>query len=613
MSGDSSNGLIELGTNSSHLKINYEEGDTYTHLNSQYLYLNGHEGLYLNSDRESIFMNAGYDVQVNAGDYIDLNAGSEASISVSDGASTMLIDDSATEIRVANNLSSFALQSDLTETIINNGAASTYLDTEKAETIVNHGEASFALHSVDGGSTNFAVNIGHFTADIPLSQMVFNRSGLTLHSRDSYNQITFTTQNSSTGATEGMLNLFVRKESRDIVDGRSINRGTALVVEDSGKRQIAFYGESGRITGVFFQPESMSSVNGGIIQGRGAITIANNGQTTANSNSLIDRISQNRDTAAIAINTYMDDSFIHPYVSHRYDNRYNYFRVDPAFISVMNDIKITSRGGARLSEALPNYILKGIYELSNSYGAGGWPCSRGTEGQENCSFSVPYYSKKALGLSSGGWEFNCGEKDNGAESSHPITAGGGKCSGLKGDPGKAYQDFTSSEKRVTFSYDRNKDGGIYDINEYYECPENTFCWAHPFMGMVPAPGRWVKYSVKNKSDETLYAQDEGVCPDGYQAVITVTPAVFELGKVQFVNSEKRPYNASVSYNPGWQNYASANIADVTGLMQMSTKLGLVVDQIKIGSTNFLAGWRVAMGTVTPVSTDINSDGYIWNA
>ncbi len=37
------------------------------------------------------------------------------------------------------------------------------------------------------------------------------------------------------------------------------------------------------------------------------------------------------------------------------------YLLDPAYTSVMNDIRLTSRGGARLSEVLPDYINKGIY------------------------------------------------------------------------------------------------------------------------------------------------------------------------------------------------------------------------------------------------------------
>lgn len=36
------------------------------------------------------------------------------------------------------------------------------------------------------------------------------------------------------------------------------------------------------------------------------------------------------------------------------------YKVDPAFTSLMNDIRLTSRGGARLSDILPNYITKAI-------------------------------------------------------------------------------------------------------------------------------------------------------------------------------------------------------------------------------------------------------------
>ena len=37
--------------------------------------------------------------------------------------------------------------------------------------------------------------------------------------------------------------------------------------------------------------------------------------------------------------------------------------LDPQYTSVMNDIKIMSRGGAKLSEILPNYILKEVKTL----------------------------------------------------------------------------------------------------------------------------------------------------------------------------------------------------------------------------------------------------------
>ncbi len=47
--------------------------------------------------------------------------------------------------------------------------------------------------------------------------------------------------------------------------------------------------------------------------------------------------------------------------------QYDYYMVNPAYTSVMNDIKLTTRGGARLSDILPDFINKGIYIANNTY------------------------------------------------------------------------------------------------------------------------------------------------------------------------------------------------------------------------------------------------------
>lgn len=57
--------------------------------------------------------------------------------------------------------------------------------------------------------------------------------------------------------------------------------------------------------------------------------------------------------------------------------RYDHYMVDPAYTSVMHDIKLTSRGGARLSDILPDFINKGIYVTDNSYGEGTTPKESG--------------------------------------------------------------------------------------------------------------------------------------------------------------------------------------------------------------------------------------------
>lgn len=49
------------------------------------------------------------------------------------------------------------------------------------------------------------------------------------------------------------------------------------------------------------------------------------------------------------------------------DSYYDKFEVNPAYTSVMHDIKLTTRGGARLSDILPDFINKGIYVVDNTY------------------------------------------------------------------------------------------------------------------------------------------------------------------------------------------------------------------------------------------------------
>lgn len=49
------------------------------------------------------------------------------------------------------------------------------------------------------------------------------------------------------------------------------------------------------------------------------------------------------------------------------NEKYDAYQVNPAYTSVMHDIKLTTRGGARLSDILPDFINKGIYVIDNTY------------------------------------------------------------------------------------------------------------------------------------------------------------------------------------------------------------------------------------------------------
>ena len=65
----------------------------------------------------------------------------------------------------------------------------------------------------------------------------------------------------------------------------------------------------------------------------------------------------------------------HSVLEPRYASASNYdsgtkidrYMVNPAYTSVMHDIKLTTRGGARLSDILPDFINKGIYIVNNTY------------------------------------------------------------------------------------------------------------------------------------------------------------------------------------------------------------------------------------------------------
>ena len=58
------------------------------------------------------------------------------------------------------------------------------------------------------------------------------------------------------------------------------------------------------------------------------------------------------------------------------------YEVNPAYTSIMHDIKLVSRGGARLSDILPDFINKGIYLVDNTYPAYGYKCNTANGDQQ---------------------------------------------------------------------------------------------------------------------------------------------------------------------------------------------------------------------------------------
>ena len=370
---------------------------------------------------------------------------------------------------------------------------------------------------------------------------------------------------------------------------------TGTIDEATYKPSVHLNVESGRVSAGFFQPNKIM-LNDGLadpVRNRLRLEINDNDDTGETK-----VISTAYTGSNAAVDIKMSADVQAPYKFHSAQDNHTYyqrFRVDPAFISVMNDIKLTSRGGARLSEAMPNYILKGIYVLSNSYTAGGWPCVT-ESGANSCDFKMPYYSAADLNLQTGGFEFNC---EAPGLTDHPIRQGGGYCNNV------------TAQRYVDFSYHKNNSGLEYGDNEYRECPSNSICWAHPFMGKVPAPGRTIVTPISGGTNQVLHAEDEGPCPDGYQAVMTVTPNSFELGK--FLTYDEDASSGAVKLNFGYVDYSNSDVRNAISLMQAGTRLGISTEAEFASCTGECAkqilGWKVAMGTVTPTDEGL---GYVWN-
>lgn len=457
----------------------------------------------------------------------------------------------------------------------------------------------------------FDISLGnHAAMASTLRRLFYQNNGLELYTRantisDSYGHLTreghridFTYGDSSMN-NHRLVSIVASQGSNPTSKGAAISIIAGNNISDPDPFDnplISMYGESGRISGGFFQPERIA-MNRGVFSNtvRNRIVTSIDQNTGAQTVEFLDGADTrtpgtggsagrgtSMDARVIIGNDALGSDYV-PYFSHNGDSDYDRFRVDPAFISVMNDIKVTSRGGARLSEALPNYILKGIYEMTNSYGSGPWPCVAGENVESSCTWYVPKFTKDDLFLSSDSPEFSCDAFGD----THPIKNGRGDCEDKSG-----YVWFT-----------------LY-ANNYTECP-NDNCWAHPYMGAVPAPGRRVTNSGEAgmaAREDFLAADDEGVCPDGYQAVMTLTPTSFDVGRVSYINPNYDITSAKVAYNAGWQDFKNESNRRAAGIMQAATRIGIYT--LPIVQSGVLNGWKIAMGTITPYGS---TGGYIWNA
>lgn len=428
-------------------------------------------------------------------------------------------------------------------------------------TIVNGGTAHNGSYAevVGGLYINTANNHVLSVGASGVASVLLQDGGITMHKSD--------------GKKPGMIS----SSNKEDVVIKATSNGGVITLSNKGRDNpaIELRGDTGLISATAFQPDYIINNDGNAVQ-----PVVKRGSVSFNTSGVMDGNGITSVTATTFDKVATDAGVggAKTYNVHNQDPTLNRFRVDPAFVSVMNDIKITSRGGARLSEALPNYILKGIYELSNTYARGPWPCASSctsitdaqlAQGYACCTYSLPRIFVK----------------DTSAKQDHVLyyPADDIPTSGGNVDP--------ATPSASTTEYKINLYAGTYT-----DCPNDGNCLAHPFMGVVPAPGRQASTSgLGGGAAETMAAWDEGVCPDGYVAAMTVTPSQFDVGKVSYVNTyvpiqsnDTGEYLAYISWNQGHPS--------IGGVFQPATSVGIAIKDITDTAGN-LQGWGVAMGTV----------------
>ena len=165
-------------------------------------------------------------------------------------------------------------------------------------------------------------------------------------------------------------------------------------------------------------------------------------------------------------------------VAHPYD----YYQVNPAYTSIMNDIKLASRGGARLSDILSDYIIKGIYVGDNTYHAGY---------SEDKGFNIQ--NQWVSGLNSDALIWDVIPIEKGA-----VKVGVIKANNVTGNTSCAPIDNTGDTPNPAC--------------EIYSC-QNADCVASPWLGFVPKPQ----------------------CPEHYLAAITNNPIRWRMSEVYYLH------------------------------------------------------------------------------
>lgn len=220
-----------------------------------------------------------------------------------------------------------------------------------------------------------------------------------------------------------------------------------------------------------------------------------------------------------------------------YGTLYDEYQVNPAYTSVMHDIKLTTRGGARLSDILPDFINKGIYVLDGTY-------KEKSKGGKSVNWSI---SDSGTPDDSANFPFNVNDIVNG----------------------------NSVETAI-------RNGKVNSCpNKEFECPTT------PWLGFIPAPTCPPGYLKVATINPIRWAMSQAGRPYKNRRADAAAKEV-ELGYNRDPNYLKEMLDASGTNTDGWKNAL---------FFQQNTWLNTSLVALKKGGYSY--GWSGVIGFIYP--------------
>lgn len=243
---------------------------------------------------------------------------------------------------------------------------------------------------------------------------------------------------------------------------------------------------------------------------------------------------------------------------------YDYYQVNPAYTSVMNDIKLITRGGARLSDILPDYINKGVYVADNTYQDGEGELANGWEE------SIPLAIE--------------GQKDNKGDSANLESCG---------------------------------DDGSCIASPWLGFVPAPLCPPSYDKGITINPFKWRMSEVYNVNGDHNEKPIEGLMGDAYKDVLAGDKFY------EYFTKSSDPKQAVFKLEPSTGGEPHTHeISNDFSVLNFQTNTWLNTTMSHVDDDNNIEGWHIVMGFVYPalhykdLLTDLglsaNSDEIYWN-